>query len=38
MNFGKGCFETDFYEIVAEYESYIYCRCKRCGDFFKVYK
>ena len=38
MNFEKSCFETDFYEVVSECESYIYCRCKRCGSYFRIYK
>ena len=38
MNFDKGCTFTCDYEIVTETESYILCRCIRCGGYFKSYK
>ena len=38
MNFDKGCVECYEYERVAEYDTYILCRCIRCGSYFKTYK
>lgn len=38
MNWSKGCFIENEYEVISETDTYYLCRCIRCGNIFKTYK